>query len=269
MDLDIERANQAEGSFMRLPVSVIRPNPHQPRKIFEESALTELADSIRLHGLIQPVTVKATSDGHFYELIAGERRWRAATEAGLSEVPAIVLDVSDAESASMALIENLQRENLHYLEEAEGYSNLLHDFGLTQEELAERIGKSQATIANKLRILRLDPNIKAIILKCELTERHARALLRLPDTEQQLKVVDVVVRRQLNVKQTEEVITQLLEAEKQKKKPKPIRVFKDIRIFVNTIKQAVDLMNEAGVEAISEKKESEDFIEYIIKIPKK
>ncbi len=253
--------------LMQIPLKSITSNPHQPRKIFHQEAIQELSESIKRHGLIQPITVRRGENGG-YELIAGERRMRACILAELEYVDCIVLNASSWDSATMALIENLQRENLHYLEEAEGYYNLLNDFGLTQEDLAKEVGRSQASIANKLRVLRLPPEVKKALLAGGLTERHARSLLRLTEAEHQLKVIDIIVKRKLSVKQTEQLIDQFIESEKKKKRPKPKTAVKDVRIFLNTIKQAIDLMNESGINAISEKREDEDFIEYIVKIPK-
>ncbi len=250
-----------------VPVEQIAPNPHQPRRIFDEAALGELADSIRQHGLIQPITVRRTDSGYY--LIAGERRLRASMLAGLATVSCVVIEVDDEKSATMALIENLQRENLHYLEEAEGYYNLLNDFGITQEELAKSVGKSQATIANKLRVLRMAPEVKKALLSGGLTERHARALLALPTVEQQLNAINSIVKRRLSVKQTEQLVAQLLENEQSKRRAtRSSYVFKDVRIFQNTIRQAVEIMNESGIAATSEQRDAGDHIEYIVRIPK-
>ena len=174
-------------NIVYIRIENIRPNPYQPRKKFERASLEELCESIKQYGIIQPINVRISGSG--YELVAGERRLRAAEMAGLREIPAIILDVSDNDSAIMALIENLQREDLTYFEEAEGYQNLLSEHNLTQEELAEKIGKSQSTIANKIRLLRLSPLIKKILIDNSLTERHARALLKLHDEQLQLKVL--------------------------------------------------------------------------------
>ncbi len=181
----------------------------------------------------------------------------------------MVIEANNCDSAALALIENLQRENLNFLDEADAYSNLIIDFGLTQEEVAARMGKTQATIANKLRILRLEPSVKKIIRENKLTERHARALLKLPEVETQLKVLETVCAKELNVKQTEELIESYLQPKK-KSEPtkKPKRLFRDVRIFVNTIKQAVDIMKQSGIHADMEKVENDDYIEYVVRIPK-
>jgi len=263
------KINEKRNKLMEIPIKDIVANPHQPRKIFIDQTITELSESIVQYGLIQPITVRRSSNSKF-ELIAGERRLRACTLANFKTITAIVIDVDSCDSAALALIENLQRENLNYIDEAEGYSNLIMDFGLTQDELANKVGKTQATIANKLRILKLSPHIKKILRENELTERHARALLRLDSEEEQIKALNVICMRTLNVKQTDELIEAMILPKQRERNPqnKPIRIFKDIRIFVNTIKQAVDMMKLSGINAVSEKVENEEFIEYTVRIPK-
>lgn len=263
----------AHRNIIYIKLDSIRPNPYQPRKKFERTSLEELCESIRQYGVIQPVNVRRLSGGN-YELVAGERRLRAAEMAGLSEIPAIVINVSDNDSAIMALIENLQREDLTYLEEAEGYQNLLQEHSLTQEELAEKIGKSQSTIANKIRLLKLSPLVKKILLDNSLTERHARALLKLHDEQLQLKVLKKVCERGLNVKRTEELVERAIDRytkkknEKEKKRQQLTRAVKDIRIFINTVKQAIVLMKKSGVNAKAAQFDRGKYIEFIIRIPK-
>ena len=255
---------------LTVPVDKIRPNPYQPRQEMEKEALSELEVSIKQYGLMQPVVVRKIN-GDEYELIAGERRLRACRNIGLSEISAIIVKASGTDSAVMALIENIQRENLGYIEEAEAFLSLIAIHGLTQDELAARLGKSQSTIANKIRILKLSPEIRTLLFEHGLTERHARALLRLSDEKQRRKALSVIIEKGLNVVKTEELIEDMLNAEVEKKNPqeaKNIRVFKDIRIFQNTIKQAIEIMKKSGIEASSHKKESDEFIEYTIKIPK-
>ena len=188
--------------------------------------------------------------------------------ADMKTIPAIIIEATNYESAAIAMIENLQRENLNFFDEAEGYSNLISDFNITQEELAQKIGKTQATVANKIRILKLSPAVKKIIKANDLTERHARALLKLPTEELQLKVLKKVNEENLNVTKTEEYINLILTPKKHHSSRKALRIFKDIRIFSNTIKQAIDMMNKSGVNAYSEKIETDDYIEYLVKIPK-
>lgn len=250
----------------------IRPNPYQPRKQFNKISLEELCESIKQYGVIQPINVRKLSSS-MYELVAGERRLRAATMAGLKEIPAIIIDINDNDSAVMALIENLQREDLSYMEEAEGYNNLISDHGFTQEVLASKIGKSQSTIANKIRLLKLPPLVKKILADNSLTERHARALLKLHDEQLQLKVLKNVCEKGLNVKRTEDLveraIDRLTKQENDKKsKGKFTKAIKDIRIFVNTIKQAIELMKKSGVDAKAAQFDRGSYVEFIVRIPK-
>lgn len=255
-----------------VPIECIRPNPYQPRKQFNKIPMEELCKSIKEYGVIQPISVRRIS-GNMYELIAGERRLRASKMAELNEIPVIIVDVNDNDSAVLALIENLQREDLSYMEEAEGYNNLINDHGLTQEELAQKIGKSQSTIANKIRLLKLPPIVKKILSDNNLTERHARALLKLHDEQLQLKVLKHVCENGLNVKKTEDLIERAIEkyTERQrekKRKPQLTRAIKDIRIFVNTIKQAIELMKKSGVEAKAAQFDRGTYYEFIVRVPK-
>ena len=255
-----------------LNIDIVRPNPYQPRKQFSKAALEELCESIKQYGVIQPINVRRISANHF-ELVAGERRLRAAIMAGLKEIPSIIVNVNDNDSAVLALIENLQREDLNYMEEAEGYNNLINDHGFTQEELAQKISKSQSTIANKIRLLRLPPMVKKILSDNSLTERHARALLKLHDEQLQLKVLKHVCEKGLNVKRTEELVEKAIEKfTRQEKEKAPERKFtraiKDIRIFVNTIRQAIDLMKKSGVNAKAAQLDRGEYVEFIIRIPK-
>lgn len=261
------KPKEAKSKLSEIPVDSVAANPYQPRKTFSSDSLAELCESIKKYGLIQPITVRRGTYSK-YELIAGERRLRACKLADMKTIPAIVVEAGDCDSAALALIENLQRENLNFFDEAESYSNLISDFNITQEELAERIGKTQATIANKIRILKLSPLAKKMIRTNNLTERHARALLRLSDEKARIEALEVIIKRDFNVTRTDEYIESLLESENKKIRKKPLRIFKDIRIFANTIKQAVDIMNQSGVNAYSEKKENEEYIEYLVRIPK-
>jgi ParB family chromosome partitioning protein len=255
-----------------LNIESVRPNPYQPRRQFSKGALEELCESIRQYGVIQPINVRKISNNN-YELVAGERRLRAAIMAGLKEIPAIVVNINDNDSAVMALIENLQREDLSYMDEAEGYNNLINEHGFTQEELAQKVGKSQSTIANKIRLLRLSPMVKKILADNNLTERHARALLKLHDEQLQLKVLKYVVERGLNVKKTEELVERAIDKYTKKdvdKVPdkKFTKAIKDIRIFINTIRQAIDLMKKSGVNVKAAQINREEYIEFIIRILK-
>ena len=254
-------------------IESIRPNPYQPRKQFNKASLEELCESIKQYGVLQPINIRRISNNS-YELVAGERRLRAAILAGLKDIPAIIVNISDDDSAVLALIENLQREDLSFMEEAEGYNNLLIEHGFTQEELAQKIGKSQSTIANKIRLLKLPPLVKKMISDNNLTERHARALLKLHDEQLQLKVLKHVCERGLNVKKTEELVEKAIErytrGTREKVPEKSItKAIKDIRIFVNTVKQAIDLMKKSGVNAKAAQIDRGEYVEFIIRIPKK
>jgi ParB family chromosome partitioning protein len=255
-----------------LSIDSVRPNPYQPRKQFSKGSLEELRESIQQYGVIQPINVRKISNNN-YELVAGERRLRADTMAGLKEIPAIIINVNDNDSAVMALIENLQREDLNYMDEAEGYNNLINEHGFTQEELAQKIGKSQSTVANKIRLLKLSPLVKKILADNSLTERHARALLKLHDEQLQLKVLKHVCERGFNVKKTEELVEKVIDKCLNQDKDKPserkfTRTIKDIRIFVNTIRQAIDLMKKSGVNAKAAQIDRGEYVEFIIRVPK-
>lgn len=255
-----------------IPVEQIKPNPYQPRKSFSEKGLEELSQSIREYGVIQPITVRRTASGG-YELIAGERRLRASKMANMESIPAIIIDSFEKDSAIIAMIENLQRENLHYIEEAKGYASLINDHGFTQEALAKKLGKSQSTIANKLRLLKLPDEIKEIIISNNLTERHARALLRLPDQELQLKAVQIIIKKELNVKESEEFIQRMMDdihktVEKNCQKKKFVKTPGDVRIFVNTIKNAVNMLKNYGLSPQFTQIDNGDSIEITVKIPK-
>ncbi|EDS76891.1 protein YyaA [Clostridium botulinum C str. Eklund] len=252
-----------------ISTDIIIPNTYQPRKYFNEDTIDELGESIKTYGIIQPLSVRKI-EGNKYELIAGERRFRAAKKIGLKEVPVIVTDISNKDSAAIALLENIQRENLSFLEEAEAYENLIKEHKYTQAQLASIIGKKQSTIANKLRILKLDEDIRREILENNLTERHARALLKLPTRELQKKVLKNVIKRGLNVKKTEEFINkELLKLSGEELAADGKKKIKGIfapRVYVNTVKQVFD---KYGVTATYRTKESDKNIQVIISIPKK
>lgn len=253
--------------IISINVGRIFPNTYQPRKFFNEEALIELSESIKQYGIIQPITVRKR--GENFELVAGERRWRAARIAELECVPCNVIEITDTESAEIALLENLQREDLNFIEESEAYYNLIHDHKFTQDELAKRMGKKQSTIANKLRLLKLSINIRDICVENKLTERHARALLLLPNEELQNKVVKIVIKDKLNVKNTEELINKellkLAGQELNEKSKKKVKTIFPAKLYVNTIKQVFDKCN---IPAEYKFKDSEDCIEIIVSIPK-
>ena len=244
----------------------ILPNPSQPRKVFQEEELEGLAQSIAENGLLQPVTVRR-ENGTYY-LIAGERRLRACKLAGLKEIPALVADCEPEDSAVLALLENLQRKDLQMFEQANAIVNLLREWQITQEEAAKRLGMSQSYLANKIRLLKLSPEEQEEILKHHLSERHARALLRVDDMTLRQKLLATVIERGLNVAQTEELAAAALQPKKPAGKRKRTFIAKDIRLFINTIDHAVDAMKTAGIPAQTEKKETEEYIECTVRIPK-
>ena len=254
--------------IIHIPIDSIRRNPYQPRQNFDQEALEELCQSICQYGLLQPIVVRMVN-GKDFELVAGERRLCACRMAKMESVPAVVVRVSGTDSAVMALIENIQRENLNYIEEAEAYNSLLSDHGMTQEELALHLGKSQSTIANKVRILKLSPTIRQILKEHNLTERHARAILRIPDEKTRLRTLDRIVKRGMNVSAAEAYVEEILSSKGiENTNAKSFRAIRDVRIFSNTIRQAVDIMKKSGIDAETYKSENEEFIEYTIKIPK-
>ncbi len=251
-----------------LPIASVVPNPSQPRKHFSQEGMNELAASIREHGVLQPLSVRKTDSG--YELISGERRLRASKLAGLTEVPCILVNVDSEGSSLLALVENLQRRDLDFVEEASALARLIRTYGLSQEETARRIGKSQSAVANKLRLLRLSPDVLTLLREHGMTERHARALLRLGDDELQLSAAKAVVEGQFTVSRTEEYVEFLLTPPPPKvpKKKKPTFIIKDVRLFLNTITRGLSMMKTAGVDAACEQKETEDSIFLTIRIPK-
>ena len=253
------------GKVLFVPVGDVFPNPNQPRTQFSQEGLNELADSIREHGILQPLSVRRLPGG--YELVSGERRLRAAKLAGLREVPCIAVDVDDQASSLLALVENLQRRDLDFLEEAVALDKLIRTYHLSQEEAARRIGKSQSAVANKLRLLRLPPEALAALRENGLTERHARALLRLDGPEAQCSALEHVIKNHLTVAKTEQYIESLLTPEKPKKR-KPTYLIKDVRFFLNTVTRGLSMMKTAGVNADCARQETEDSILLTIRIPK-
>ena len=238
-------SNTQEVKVEKIAIEKIVPNPYQPRKTFDDEGLADLSASIAQYGVLQPLLVAPAENGD-YMLIAGERRLRASKMAELKEVPVIISQYTSQQIAEIALIENLQREDLHYLEEAEGYEQLMEQFHLTQEAMATRVGKKQSTIANKLRLLKLSAKVREELRSAGLTERHARALLKIKDETQQLEVLAVVVKNAYNVRQTEQYIEKLLE-EKQPEKKKRMLIVNDVRIYLNSIKQVVNTIKTAGI----------------------
>lgn len=235
----------SEVKVVKIAIDKIFPNPYQPRKTFDEEALRDLAASIAQYGVLQPLLVAPAENGR-YMLIAGERRLRASKMAELQEVPVIISEYTSQQIAEIALIENLQREDLHFLEEAEGYEKLMQQFHITQEAMAVRVGKKQSTIANKLRLLRLSDRIRKILVEANLSERHARALLKLDDEEKQVQVLTAVIDNGYSVRQTENYIEKMLADKKQEKK-KRLVIVNDVRIYLNSIKQVVNAIKGVGI----------------------
>ena len=248
------------GRVMFLPARTIRPNPAQPRKIFREDALCELADSIRQHGILQPLSVRRTGNG--YELIAGERRLRAAQMVGLNEIPCIVMNMNDRESGLAAMVENLQRQDLDFVEEARGISRLMSDWSMSQEQAARMLGKSQSAIANKLRLLRHGTEVLNALRENGLTERHGRALLKLEREDEKLAAIDEIVRQNMSVARTEKYIQELMEGHRKG----PQRV--NVGAFLNNLNQSLAKIQLSGISAVSERRETEDQIVLTITIPK-
>lgn len=263
-------------SIVELPIENIFPNPNQPRKSFSQLSLEELSSSIKECGLLQPITVRRISDSR-YELIAGERRLRACKMAGILKIPSIVAKFSDESSAVSALIENVQREDLSFIEEAYAYENLISEYGLTQQELSKRVGKSQSTIANKLRVLRLPNGMLDSIAENGLTERHARALLKLPDDELKQNVLETIIKNDLTVKKTDQLISDIVsdiagqksEPEGGKKKSsRNIRGFINFKIYTNTLKNAYKAIVDTGINAEYDEIDKGDHVEIVVRIPK-
>jgi len=270
-DTETEAENYHPDEVLQIPVDSIEPNRFQPRSIFSEEKIEELAQTIHTHGMIQPIVVrKIDSEEEKYELIAGERRWRAVQTLEWENISAIIREMNDTEIASVALIENLQREELTVIEEANAYAKLLEMHSLTQEALAQRLGKNQSTIANKLRLLKLSEEIQEALLNKKITERHARALIKLKEPEQQINILNDILANDLNVKQTEERISKLnaSKADQKKKRPQWKGINKDVRIAMNTIRQSLAMVNDTGVNVESDEKELDDYYQITIKIPK-
>ena len=257
----------------RIRISEIVRNPNQPRRYFDPEAIATLAESIRQYGVLNPLTVRRTGNGG-YELVAGERRLRAARVAGLTDVPCLLINADGEDSSVIALVENLQRRDLDFFEEANGFKRLIEQFVLTQEEAARKVGKTQSAVANKLRLLRLSQQNMELIRCNNLTERHARALLRLNDEADRINVTNYIIEHELNVSRTEEYIDEFLKA---KENPQPVveaesgkrvvRLFKDVRFFLNTLNRAVGVMVDAGIGATVKQQESDDGLTLTICIP--
>lgn len=254
----------------QIPVDAIIPSPYQPRSIFDDEKINELCQTIKTHGIIQPIVVRERDNG--YEIIAGERRWRATKKLGMETIPAIIKNYNEAQTASISLIENLQREGLTAIEEAVAYQKLIDLHDLTQESLAQRLGKGQSTIANKIRLLNLSQKIQDALLRRVITERHARALLPLNNQSLQEKLLEEIIAKDLNVKQTENRVKQLLGKEQTPvqtiNKSKKLSFSRDMRIAMNTIRQSVDMVIKTGIAIETDERDSDNYYEFVIKIPK-
>ncbi len=261
----------ATEEVVKIPIEKIIPNRYQPRTVFDDDKIEELSRTIHTHGVIQPIVVRPFGDQ--YEIIAGERRYRAIKKLEWLEVPAIVRNLNDKETASIALIENLQREELTAIEEALAYQQLLELHSLTQEALAQRLGKGQSTVANKLRLLKLPQFVQTAILNRELTERHARALIAIKDEQLQQQLIQAVKEYDWNVRQLEEQIQNILQPVEEVEKPKkdkPLRkaISKDVRIALNTIKQSLSMVTKSGITVKTEEEDTEEYYQITVKIPK-
>lgn len=252
---------------LRIPTEKLLPNPYQPRKHFKSEDLLSLADSIKENGVLQPLLARRINNSDYFEIIAGERRLRASILANMQTVPCLVVDCEYEDSAIYSVLENIQRADLSFFEEAQAIAHMQSHFNLTQEQISKKLGKSQSALSNKLRILKLPVDIRYFIEKENLTERHARALLKCDDETQMWQVLNTVKEKKLNVEQTEAYVDALT-SKKQKKQKKVVRVFKDVRIFVNTVNKAINTMIEAGIPAEANKNETDEFIEFYVKIPK-
>lgn len=254
------------GQIILIPQEDIYPNPNQPRRRFDFDELEGLAQSIRQNGIIQPIAVRINGKGK-YELISGERRLRASRLVGITRLPCIIMEADDEKSALFALIENVQRCDLEFFEEACAIEKLLTDYGMTREDICKKLGKAPSTVSNKLRLLRIPEDIRHKITQENLTERHARALLRLTSFSQMERAISIIAEKRLSVAESERLVSQILTNDSGKRQP-AVKLFKDVRIFVNTLNHAVDTMRRAGIEADSAKSETEEYIEYVVRIPK-
>ncbi len=263
-----EASSRNSEEVVKIPLAKIHANQFQPRTVFDEEKIEELARTIHVHGVIQPIVVRDSQQEGFYEIIAGERRFRAMTSLGWEEVPAIIRQLSDKETASIALIENLQREELTAIEEAHAYSNLLQIQEITQEALAQRLGKSQSAVANKLRLLKLPEAVQQALLTRSITERHARALLPVKDLELQQQLLEQLLEEGLNVKELEERIKALTEEAPKKPKKRRKAVSRDMRIAMNTIKESLSMVKKSGIKLDTQEEDHEDYYQITVKIPK-
>ncbi len=260
-----EQDADRDGELQQISVALVRANRYQPRAVFDEAKLEELSATIRAHGVIQPIVVRR-QDGYF-ELVAGERRWRAAQKIGMDFIPAIVRELSDSQAASLALIENLQREGLTAIEEAVAYQQLIELHQLTQESLAQRLGKGQSTIANKLRLLHLCSEVQDAIRQRSITERHGRALLALAPPLQR-RLVQEIIGKELNVRQTEKRANELMARSVSKAGSRRVSLSRDMRLAINTVRQSVKLIEKTGYGVQLLERDDDEFYELVIHVSK-
>lgn len=254
------RTYMETGRVVFLPAKAISPNPAQPRKLFREAPLDELAESIRQHGILQPLSVRRVGTG--YQLIAGERRLRAGIQAGLTEIPCIVMKMTEQESALTALVENLQRQDLDYIEEARGIDLLLRQWNMSQEQVAKLLGKSQSGVANKLRLLRHSAPVLEALRQSDLTERHARALLKLPGEPEKMQAIGVIARQNMSVARAEQYIENLLNQQDTDQRKA------NVGMFLSRLNQSLARIQLSGISAVSERRETDSQIVLTITIPK-
>lgn len=253
------------GKVAELPVQSLEPSRYQPRVHFDEAAMQELTDSIRINGLIQPITVRRQGD--HYEIIAGERRWRACQRAGFDTVPCYILSPAENEAAELALVENIQRENLTAVEEAKGYIQIMRQSELTQEQLAKRVGKSQSAIANKIRLLNLPQEVQEAVSDRKITERHARALLSLP-REKQTRACRYIVEKNLNVRETEEYVEKSMTAKPRRKRQKTRGFTRNHQIGINSVNECVRMIRKMGIDVVTETEETPSEVRIIVHFPR-
>lgn len=256
---------KSTAEIYNIPQAMIVPNPNQPRKRFDYDELENLAQSIRENGILQPITVRKREDKK-YELVSGERRLRAARLVGMVKIPSIVINIDDKNSAMFSIIENLQRQSLNFFEEAEAIEKLVGEYAMSREEVARKLGLAPSTVSNKLRILRLPEEMRFELARAGLTESHARALLMLEDDNQRARALSIIVDRHLNVAESERMINQMINRNNRSRNP--LRGIRDVRLFINTLNHAVDTIRRAGVEADAARSETEEYIEYVVRIPK-
>lgn len=256
---------KSTAEIYNIPQAMIVPNPNQPRKRFDYDELENLAQSIRENGILQPITVRKREDKK-YELVSGERRLRAARLVGMVKIPSIVINIDDKNSAMFSIIENLQRQSLNFFEEAEAIEKLVGEYAMSREEVAQKLGLAPSTVSNKLRILRLPEEMRFELARSGLTESHARALLMLEDDNQRARALSIIVDRHLNVAESERMINQMINRNNRSRNP--LRGIRDVRLFINTLNHAVDTIRRAGVEADAARSETEEYIEYVVRIPK-